>query len=170
MRQKRYSPSTKRNILLWSISGIIFVIVSLIAYLLYIYNVAMDNKEATFEQSKQAALNETPLTTVIDIKRFNGENAYDVVTGKTEDGDLAYAFMPIDKQLENRFILADEGITEAEMITKWKQNCSNCELKKITPGIVKNNFIWEIIYTTEEDKYVFAYYLFSNGNLYEQLK
>ncbi len=142
----------------------------------------MEVKEATFASSKQKAIQNSPLVEVSEVTRFNGEHAYDVVYGKTEENQPGYAFVPIvnekddevdqeeEQQLETLFVLEEEGIREQEMLAKWKENCRNCTLEKMTPGIANDNFVWEIIYKNEQDKFVFSYYLFSTGSLLEQLK
>lgn len=169
MRQQPSSPSTKRKIFVWILIGTLFICLSFFTYFLIVYQEAMESKEETFATSKQKAIQETPIVEVSDIERFNGEQAYDIVTGYTENQEKGYAYIPIQEGEEVTFKLESEGLTKDEMLAKWREECSHCELEKITPGIAKNNYIWEIIYK-DRDKLVFSYYLFTTGSLFEQLR
>jgi uncharacterized protein YpmB len=170
MRKQLSLQSTKRNVLIWTIAGILICLISLLVYFLVVYNQAIEEKKATFPSSKQEAIQETPLIEVLHINRYNGQKAYDIIKGKTESDEIGFALVPVKDDLEILFVKESEGVSQSDMVSIWEESCTNCELDKISLGIDKGNFIWEIIYKNQNDKYIFASYLFSNGKLYEQLK
>ncbi|WP_343836522.1 DUF5590 domain-containing protein [Salinibacillus aidingensis] len=147
---------------------ILFLIVA--GSFIYVYSTAMEGKEATFEQSRQQALQETPLEEIESIVRYNGEKAYDVAVGLSEDETKGMAFVPVEKDEEITYVQENDGISKEKITSIWKEQCQDCTMQSITPGIENGNVIWEITYKNNDNQYVFETYLFENGDLYEQVK
>ncbi|WP_343782550.1 DUF5590 domain-containing protein [Alkalibacillus silvisoli] len=116
------------------------------------------------------ALDYSPIETVEKDYAYNGEEDYTVVQGIDED-ERYYTFVPKKEELNEddvEWILEDEGITEEELISEWRKDCSNCKLLNVTPGIMNDQFIWELIYENENRMY-FRTFLFETGELYDSI-
>ncbi|MBB6452236.1 uncharacterized protein YpmB [Salirhabdus euzebyi] len=170
MKRQQYSLSTRRKVFIWISIGTLLLLLFAFIYFFTVYQTAMDTKQETFASSETRAIQQTPLVKVTDTKRFNGEAAYDIVYGQTKENEPGYAFIPLQDDIEIIFTLEEEGLSENEMVSKWKADCADCDLMSVVPGIDKGRLLWEIIYKNNQGRIVYEYYLYSNGNLYEQFK
>ncbi|MRG88277.1 hypothetical protein GH754_18640 [Salinibacillus xinjiangensis] len=177
MKKQPYLPSTKRKVIKWGSIALLILFLFIAIAFIYIYQVAMDDKEETFSTSKQKTIQNTPIESVDEVVRYNGEKSYDVVFGQSEDDSKGIAFVPIlkdeakdENQEKITYVKESDGVTEEEVTSSWRSNCPSCELISVTPGIDNGHIIWEIVYRNEDERYVFESYLFKSGELYEQFK
>ncbi|SET90883.1 Uncharacterized protein YpmB [Salinibacillus kushneri] len=170
MKTQQYSLFTRRRLVRF-IALIVFILFLIIACsFFYVYSTAMKGKETTFKQSRQIALQETPIKQIEKMVRYNGENTYDVAIGTTDEESRGMAFVPTGDDVETTYVDIKDGMSKEEMSSDWKKQCQDCKLVSITPGIEDGHVIWEIVYENTENQYVFETYLFENGDLYEQVK
>ncbi|MCP8616670.1 cell wall elongation regulator TseB-like domain-containing protein [Salirhabdus salicampi] len=171
MKRQQYSRSIKQSRKrLWFIA-VVFLSLVAVGYVTLIYLTAVKGKQATFSHSEQRALDSTPLASVTNTDRFNGAQPFDIVVGETNEGELGYAFVPIDSEDEDiRYVPADSGLSNEDIIAIWSSQCRSCTLIDLQLGIDEDVLLWELIYYDENQRYTFDYYTFRNGNVYEQFK
>lgn len=131
------------------------------------------NEERTkgFSKTQRDLIQQTSITDIEKIEKFNGEQAYHVVYGKTEDGSEKIIFYPLagsEKQLTT--VDADEILPESKMIGMWQSECPSCQLVKATPALLDNELLWELVYYDEENHYVFDYRSIYDGSHYEDIR
>lgn len=159
---------TSRHPLKWVIYGVSSIILICLIVVIVLYSQVEKNKTAGFSETKTQVLAETDLTDIHTIERFHGEDAYHIVYGQTSEGDKQVVFVPFAN--EEKDILT---MDQSEMITKdaiekqWSEQCDHCQLIKTIPGIVDDDFVWELTYVDESNRYVFEYFSLSDGEPYE---
>lgn len=168
MMRQQSLPFTERKFVIWLIAFIFFLSASIFIYFLVISFMAEQDRGETFADSVKSALDRTELEHVDEIMRFNGKVPYDVIKGKTGDGEHIFVFVPVMEGEEMKVIYEDDGYSREEILGKWQQTCRECDLIQLTPGYENGQPIWELIYTDNKGQYVFEYYHFHSGNMYEQ--
>ncbi|KGX88025.1 cell wall elongation regulator TseB-like domain-containing protein [Pontibacillus litoralis] len=170
MKRQQFSPSTERSYLAYIVWGIAIIAIIVVVYFLYMYIQIMQDKTATFTESKEIAINQTQLTRADDVLRYHGSSRYDIVTGIAENEEKAFVFIPIkDKKTKPIFVSSLDVISEEQMLNAWKQDCTSCRLETIQPAYEKQGPLWEITYTDEDNRYVIKTYQMKDGNLYDTL-
>lgn len=171
MKTQQFSPSTERSRLKYLFWGLGVSLLLLFFLFIYIYIQIIQDKTSTFDHSKQAAIEETPLEVTNSVTRYHGEYRYDIVAGEGVDETKGYAFVPINNKDEDIFYqMLTNTTTEQEMLSSWKSSCNGCELISIQPAIDKGNPLWELTYVDDKNRYVLDYFLMKNGDFYEQLR
>ncbi|MBM7569856.1 DUF5590 domain-containing protein [Aquibacillus albus] len=168
--KKRYLPFTAPNWFIWLVAGLVFIFIVILGYSLYLFNAIQDRKEDGFDQSKQLVLKETTITNIQDITRYHGDIFYHVVTGKTNDGDDAIAYVPVGQEDSIKFYLANDYIGKDAILETWETRCTSCHFIGINLAIDQNQPLWEIKYIDEQDRYVFEYFSLESGESYEEFK
>ncbi|RPF55794.1 uncharacterized protein YpmB [Aquisalibacillus elongatus] len=161
---------TMRKVLLICLTILIAIAIIGLFTFLIIYNGIQNDMSEMEERSINQAKSNSPIETVEGVRQFNGQSSYIVVTGQNENEKLLHAFIPDsnDEELEVEWVEAEEGLTEEEMLTEWRNNCSQCDLMSITPGIMNSRYVWEIIYE-ENNRIYFQTYRFINGEIYDSI-
>lgn len=170
MRKQRFSPSTEHKRLRYILLGIAIVILLTFGYMIYLYNTVLEQKTETFQNAKQQAIAETPLKKVDSITRYHGANHVDVVIGEDVQGKPGYAFIPVNKDGDQVFRYADEGVSRKAIKEQWRSLCSNCQFIDLTLAIDKQSPLWEFTYIDTSGRYVFDYYRLKDGSKYEQFR
>lgn len=131
------------------------------------------NEERTkgHDETRRELIKQTSITEITSIVNFNGESAYHVVYGENEEGKGQIIFYPLEGE-EKTLTIVDVAdiLPEQAMISKWKQDCSGCDLVKITPALMDNEVLWEIVYYDENDRYVFEYRSIYDGAHYQEIR
>ena len=162
---------TKRTWFLWS--GIIFVIlfISLIIYAIFLYMDLNEKRTADFDATSKEIVQQTPITEVSKIEKFSGEEAYHVVFGKNAADEEKIIFYPLDGNEKTLTTIdAKDIVSQTAMLDHWKSDCGQCELINITPALVNNEVLWELIYYDQENRYVFDYRSIYDGSRYEEIR
>ncbi|MDV2580803.1 hypothetical protein [Alkalibacillus haloalkaliphilus] len=116
------------------------------------------------------AVDHSPIETIEDDFYYNGEQTYTVVQG-VGDGERYFTFVPKKDNLEEddiSWVLESEGVSKDDILSEWQQDCSNCNLLHITPGIMNERTIWEVVFE-DDDRMYFRTYLFETGELYDSI-
>ena len=159
----------KKYIVIGIITLIVLFLVALFSILMVTsYNTKKDHKDH-MERVAEIALEHGPIESVDESFEFNGESSYFVYLGKNNEDKAYYVFVPKTEKVEEMKTLEQEnGLTKEEMLNQWYSQCTHCELVSISPGIIQDRFIWEVIYTTSE-QYYFQNFHFSDGEIYDSI-
>lgn len=160
------------KVILLVIIGIVLIVVGL-----FFYNFSQIEKKrnAVFDASEKLVMNETDIEEISSKYVYQEKKLYHIFIGKNKEEEELISF--IDLKQENKpskkdikTYKTDEFISENEILDRWAQTCNQCELVKIQPAIIEGNILWEITYNDVDDRYVFDYYLMTDGKQYEELK
>ena len=146
----------------WSL--VIIILISIVFLIQAIYAGDSPKKEAR-KNAEEIARDLGKMTEVDDFYLYNGNEAWSVVTGKTEDGKKIGVFVPDDKKKKSQVIELSEGISEdkAIAIVKAKKNVNKIISAHL--GMENNQALWEITYKNDKDLYGYYYLNFKTGDL-----
>ncbi|MGM8211592.1 cell wall elongation regulator TseB-like domain-containing protein [Virgibacillus sp. W0430] len=154
----------------WSALFVLLAIITGLTYFAYLYNEMIDIKTAGFSETEKKVINETKITEINDITAFYEKETYHIVFGTTNDEKEQVAFVPISN--DGEILVLDERklINQESILKKWENECSECTLIKIVPGMINNKPVWELTYTDKTHRYVFEYVSLFDGTPYEQFR
>ncbi|WHX27329.1 DUF5590 domain-containing protein [Virgibacillus halodenitrificans] len=171
MKIKRSLQYTRHRGFVWSSIIFLIVIISCFIYLLFLYLDLKDSKTEGFAETKKQILQATSIEKIDEIRKFNGEEAYHVIFGTTDNNKQQIIFYPLQKKKkELTTIDQSDIITEGAIKEEWRQQCSSCEFIKITPALVNDKPLWELTYRDESNRYVLDYLSIYDGSRYEQYR
>ncbi len=168
---QRSSSFYKKIILLILI--IIIVLISVFAY--YLYNIEK-NHAMSFDETSEMVIKETDITQILQKSSFQEKELYHIFVGENDSEEelLASVHLPEDsKEISKKDIKTYEStdlIPEDAMLDQWEQTCNQCEFINIQPALIDKDLLWEIKYNEADNRYVFEYYLMSDGSEYESFK
>jgi uncharacterized protein YpmB len=158
----------------WLFITIIILVILFISALIYGIFLYMDlNEERTkgYRDTERELLQQTSLAEVENIDNFNGEEPYHVVYGMDESGEEKIIFYPLRGQEKTlTTISAGEILPARDMISMWQTECGTCSLVRITPALLDDERLWELVYYDEQDRYVFDYRSIYDGSRYEAIR
>ncbi|MGM8213947.1 cell wall elongation regulator TseB-like domain-containing protein [Bacillaceae bacterium W0354] len=165
-----FSQFTGRKIVITVSILLITLIIGLIFLFTLIYYDINQELQADSEDAIQLAMNHAPIEQVTSTYFYNGEQSYTVLKGDNNDKEIIYVFVPknISNSDEIKWIEQSEGLTKEEIISQFNNSCNHCDLLQVTPGILNDQFIWEIVYETNE-RILFQTFRFTNGELYDSI-
>lgn len=150
----------------------IFVIVALfivLMYFVFLYNQIMSTKTSGYTETEKRISAETEITEIEQITSFHEKNSFHVVMGKTNETEKV-AFVPSKNDEPIEVIDKNNIISKNAIKDQWKNECKECDLIKIVPGMINDQPVWEVTYTDNYDRYVFDYLSIHNGVRYEQFR
>ncbi|WP_093210394.1 DUF5590 domain-containing protein [Sediminibacillus albus] len=164
--EKQFSPFIVPNWLKWGLIVLLLLVVSLFAYSIYLYNNILESKQSGFEASVELALDQTDLAEAENVTRYSGKMLYHVVAGKTENGEKAFAYVPKnpEKQVKIHFFLAEDIVSEQQIVNDWRNSCADCELLESKMAIENEKPLLEVKYIDEKDRYVLQYFSLIDGS------
>lgn len=170
MKQRNFS-FFKKLILLILIIGVVLVSI----FVFYLYNIDKKHK-ASFDETSEMVIKDTEMTQISQKYSFQEKELYHVFLGKNDsDEDLiASVHLPEKaKEITEKDIQIYKSInyiSEQSMLKEWEQICDQCQFIQIQPALIENDLLWEIKYNDIDNRYVFDYYLMSDGSEYENFK
>ncbi|SRR5690554_3203849 len=149
---------------------LITLLIGAIFLFILIYIDIRDELQKETEQAIEYSILYSPIEEALETYTFNGEKPYDVIKGENESGESLYVFIPknLTHTDEIKWIEEEAGLKKDDLLNRFRTNCSNCSLIEINPGILNNQFVWEVIYE-QNDRMYFQTYRFSNGELYDSI-
>lgn len=159
---------TEHKLVIWLITIVFMISASVFIYFIIIYFSSQQDKTSTFADSIESAKQETGINHIETVRRYNGQFPYDVIAGNDEQGEEVFVFVPVHGDQPIQVVGQSEGYSREEILSVWRSQCNQCTLIQMTPGYEDGRAIWELIYTDVNDQYVFEYYYFHSGKLYEQ--
>lgn len=161
---------TKR---IWYISGFILfsiLFISAVVYGIFLYVDLVEQRTKAHERTERALLEQTALEQVEKIENFHGDEPYHIVYGRNEQGTEQLIFYPLEGTEKTLTIVdMDEILPESAMIGMWQTECDGCEFVKITPALLDDKILWELVYYDAENRYVLDYRSIYDGTPYEQI-
>lgn len=171
MRNNFYSQSIVSTWLKWTIIIVSLILIIGLIYSIYLYNTIEKSKTAGFAETKEQALQETDLTKINEIDRFDGKTAFHILSGEAKNGDKKIVFFPLDaKKKEPTVIDESEIIPRESMLNQWNNQCKSCEFIKISPAMVNDEALWELTYIDQSKRYTLDYLSIYDGSRYEQFQ
>ncbi|MCF3941616.1 cell wall elongation regulator TseB-like domain-containing protein [Oceanobacillus alkalisoli] len=162
---------TRRKWLIFSMITFLLLFISMFIYGIFLYMDLNSERTEGHEATKRELLKQTEITEISKIENFNGEAAYHVVYGKSEEGNGKIIFYPLEGN-EKTLTTVDstEVLAPSSMIDRWQSDCRTCQLVKITPALLDEEILWELVYYDENDRYVFDYRSIYDGSDYEEIR
>ncbi|WP_176555813.1 DUF5590 domain-containing protein [Virgibacillus ndiopensis] len=171
MINKQYSRSIVPKWLKWTFLVLCLVLISCFIYSGFLYHDIQLSKTDGFSQTKKKVLDETELSSIASISRFQGLTEYHVVRGSTKEEEDKLVFVPIENESEKLTIInTKEIISKQNIKEQWQAQCNKCELIEIMPAMVKEKPLWEITYKDNSGRYIFDYLSIYDGERYEQFR
>ncbi|MET3682311.1 uncharacterized protein YpmB [Alkalibacillus flavidus] len=141
------------------------IVVSMILY--YAIEGDHDNQQQTYQD---VALELSPVQEVNQRYTYHGEEAYTVIRGEGDDGSY-FVFVPQQDSLNSDdidWIKANDVLSESAMLDQFQEECSDCHLEHITPGIINDDYVWELTYESN-DRLVYRTYTMEDGDVYDSI-
>src|SRR5699024_11513876 len=94
-----------------------------------------------------------------------------IVYGQTSEGDKQVVFVPFTDD-EKEMLTVDQAdmINKEAIEAQWSEQCDQCHLIKTIPGILDDDFVWELTYIDEYDRYIFEFFSLSNGKPFDKYR
>ena len=119
-----------------------------------------EQMEAVLQAKSHSALVSSDL-----VETYIGEKVYWIVSGKDKDGNNVMVWVSKD---EVHSVFVSDGISRTSLKQKILQLDPQADIVRITPGRLKEDYIWEVYYKKQENngkRYYYGYYNFADGAL-----
>lgn len=168
----------KRNVSLYKklfviILIIVVVIIAIFSY--YLYKIDQNHLQK-FDKTSNKVIQETELSDIKEKYYFQENEFYHIFKGESDSQEEMFAsvhFPEEAKKIESDNIKtykSEDLVSEETILNEWEQTCNQCEFVKIQPAIIDNELLWEIKYNDADNRYVFDYYLMSDGTDFESFR
>jgi|SRR5699024_3487598 len=153
---------------------IIFVVFALIVLCMFaIYNYVIIEKSAyqNLNHTTKAVKDSEILHKIDEVHQFYEEKGYHIFEGIDKDNQAVYLFVPVEskkKSKEWKTVYQDDINSQEKIESNWKKECKQCDLHYITPAMIEENALWEIVYT-DQSNYVMEYVQMKDGEHYERI-
>lgn len=151
----------KKRIIWFSVLGLIVLALMLGRFY---YGVQRDHWQEESDAKRLAAA-KAVVTHIESVRKFNGEAAYDIVTGTNAAGEKVIAWLSGDEQHVEK---ASAGIAEGQAKAQLLQRSPGATLLRAVPGKLQNDYVWELFYKkadTDGERYYYDYVKFTDGSL-----
>ncbi|WP_128894399.1 cell wall elongation regulator TseB-like domain-containing protein [Longirhabdus pacifica] len=153
--------------------GIVYSIVLAIAIvfiLLYMwYRSIMTDRWSLEEQAERLVLQETDVVEISEVTMFTGEQVIAAVFGNNDQAQETVVWVSKDAGIIHQALLKD-SINEQQMREQVLQADSDKQIIRVVPGTLREQYVWEVYYSKEEEgneRYYYDFYLFSDGTWLE---
>ncbi|GGH78866.1 uncharacterized protein YpmB [Pullulanibacillus pueri] len=147
---------------LWIVGAIVVIIGFCLGLL---YHDAMGYKRSQATIAKNEVLKHYDVKKVKNVSAFHGDVPYQVVDAVQNSGEEVYIMIPDKKsKAKAQVIPANTGYTKKEILAAFKSHVSYRSIVSTQLGMVSGNPAWEIVYKDNENRFVFSYYNFNNGD------
>lgn len=166
-KDKRTIPSWIK----WSLLIFVLFLAITATFGMILYKNIQNDKVMGYSKSEKEVLNETDIVSIDKTTHFYGEDVYHIIFGSGENDKKEIAF--IRKSDGNDAIVtfaSEEFISESNIQSIWKTDCSGCELIKITPAMIDKKALWEVTYKDNNKRYIIDYLSMQDGTRYEQYR
>jgi len=173
IKKKRYSaftePKRKNWVLIWSIVIVFLIIIACFIYGIFLYSDLYESKTKGFDETNEQILNQTAITEIDKIEKFNGAKSYHVIYGKNENEEEKIIFYPLEGNEKNLTTVdASETISQEQILQLWNEECESCDFVAISPAIIDDEVLWEIAYKDDQNRYVLDFFSMYDASRYEQ--
>ncbi len=153
----------------WLIIGLTIFIILTISLSVYVVKDTVNANRTVNDIYVKTGLTKTPLVQISSIEHYFGTEHLIIFFGQDEYEDEVIVWMKEDLSWIRHARLKD-GIVREQIASLVK---STFDVKKeihILPGMENELFIWEAVYQTINDEYLYAYYDFFTGDLLRSIK
>lgn len=116
-----------------------------------------------------AAIESGEVVSVKDVQSYNGTMSLLTVFGVNKDGEDIALF--IDEAMNGNYksVKIADGITADEAIKTVKEELTVDKVLHVTLGIEEDSPVWEVVFTSGNDKLNYVYVLFENGQWWKRI-
>ncbi|MCR6106615.1 DUF5590 domain-containing protein [Salipaludibacillus agaradhaerens] len=177
----------------WIIAISVMVVIGIVAFSIYIYNVTMDPLTLREDQAVAIAREEVDLEEVIDVQYYHGRRSYQVIDGINSAGEEIYIWVEelteededkdnldtdnseeaSDNEEENeneeertptiKTRLHSEGLTREEALEIAQSELDIKKVNSVKLGMAGSTPVYEISYIDTSDRHSFYYIRFEDG-------
>ena len=150
------------NKALWIVGTIIVLIGISLGFL---YHDALSYKKDEAKAAQKKATGNYNIKEIKNTSAYDGDATYHVLDAVLQDGKEVYLMLPEDEKKDKSLMLpVDSGYTKKEILNAFKSHISYREIVSTQLGVVDGTPAWEIVYKDDENRFVFSYYNFYNGD------
>ncbi|UTR14665.1 DUF5590 domain-containing protein [Salipaludibacillus sp. LMS25] len=177
----------------WIIAISVMVVIGIVAFSIYIYNITLDPLTLRQDQAVAIAREEVDLEEVNDVQYYHGRRSYQVIDGMNSAGDEIYIWVEEltekdedqrDDNTDNNEEASDNN-EESEDEEEWKPTIktrlhsdgltseealeiarSELDMKKVNSvklGMAGSTPVYEVSYIDTSDRHSFYYLKFEDG-------
>ncbi|WP_138750991.1 DUF5590 domain-containing protein [Paenibacillus sinopodophylli] len=121
--------------------------------------------QSEVEKAKAQAVEAAELTEVEQVYHHVWDTSSWIVKGKGKDNEQLYVWLVEGAVPE--VVKASAGITQQELNASFKSEHPDAHIKRIQPGLLDSQRVWEIFYSIGEQSspYKYDFYDFASGQL-----
>ncbi|MFC4404379.1 hypothetical protein [Gracilibacillus xinjiangensis] len=154
----------KKSIVIICIAVVLSAIVLL--YCIHIYQEIMADKTSQYDEIQGYLLaQESSIDQINDIDRYHGEFLYYVVDAEMEDESVIIFVTNAEKEFRYEIYNKNNLYSKEELLSEWKNSCSDCELLDSQIGILNDFPALEIKYMND-GKLVYEHVLLEDKSKY----
>ncbi|SER12505.1 Uncharacterized protein YpmB [Gracilibacillus ureilyticus] len=149
--RRLFSPfiELKKSIVISTIA--LILLGGVLLYCLHIYNQIMEDKTARYEAVEDYLMEQEPAIEQISrMDRYHGDLLYYVAEAEIQ-GKAVYIYITEEDGFQHEIYNKDELYSEEEILSEWKNSCTNCELIDSQIGMLNGYPALEITYSFEEN-------------------
>ncbi|MDQ0218957.1 peptidase [Peribacillus cavernae] len=146
----------------WLIVSAIIVVV-FIGFTAGAYINALGPKKDAARESFQSARKISGLVTMDEFYIYNGKDSYNVVIGKTKDGEKKVVWLPNDNKKKPVTENYHDGKSEKEILQIAEKQLHPEKIISVKLGMESSTPLWEVTYLDESNRYNYDYYDFQSG-------
>ncbi|MHA6251126.1 cell wall elongation regulator TseB-like domain-containing protein [Oceanobacillus sp. CAU 1775] len=161
--------ANRKTWFVWSSIILSILFISLLIYAIFLYMDLNEKRTAGFDTTKTQILDQTSITDISSIEKFNGEKSFHVIFGENAEGEEKLIYYPLEGNEKTLTIIdAEEIIPKSSIINSWEKECTSCHLIRVIPALIDEEPLWELTYYNENKRYVFKYISVYDGSTYEE--
>lgn len=164
MVERVISQRSKRSF--WFNRGLaIFLLVVVVAFVLgnRFYNTIQKPFWSEIAKAEAEAVEKLNIRDITEVERFIGDEAYTIIFATNPVGEKVIVWVWDDGLHVER---ASAGISKEEARRLCLSGSPGNSILRVTPGKLREQYVWEVFYTKREDgseRYYYDYFRFSDG-------
>lgn len=147
----------------WSLAIGFICLIAVVIYGIYFYQTVEMNRRTEFNLSNERVLEETNMTTVLDISRYHGAEYFHVIRGENSDGEPLLAYINQGAAEDIKLFSLNDFVSKQEIINNWRDNCDDCQLLHAEYAIREDIPLVEITYIDEANRLSYRNYRLDDG-------
>jgi len=153
---------------------IIFISVFIVSLALVISILVIWKSDEPFdeieEKAEKLAISSNSLAVVSDSYVYNGNKPYVTVFGEDEDGNEKAVFVPISLEEKSiQEVLLKDGVTKEQALSVLNSEEKVNEVLHVKLGYEEVGAVWEITYTSGDEKLNYVYIIFEDGQWWKRI-
>jgi len=149
------------------ISVFLIALTSIIVITIF-YN-ANKPSAAAINLAKEAAIASGQIVTVNSVQSYNGADPLMTVFGLNKAGEEIALFVNNEMDGKYESVKLADGITAEEAITVVREELQIEDVLHVTLGFEEKEPVWEVVFTSKDDKLNYVYVFFENGQWWKRI-